>query len=123
MTANANANRSTPAGVARLGFAFTRSSPNTQRGVLGRPADQASRHLSRAVPEHRIRRPIGAQARRNLRAEGRGGIDEHSRFCIAAGVVTRATSKAECVVLSAALRSPTATGCGTQLLPKFGRSA
>jgi transposase InsO family protein len=32
------------------------------------------------------------------------GIDDHSRFCVAAGLVTRATSKAVCEVLSAALR-------------------
>jgi transposase InsO family protein len=32
------------------------------------------------------------------------GIDDHSRFCVAAGLVTRATSKAVCQVLSAALR-------------------
>lgn len=31
------------------------------------------------------------------------GVDDHSRYCIAAGLVTRATSKAVCVVLSAAL--------------------
>jgi transposase InsO family protein len=31
------------------------------------------------------------------------GVDDHSRFCIAAGLVTRATSKAVCTVLSAAL--------------------
>jgi transposase InsO family protein len=31
------------------------------------------------------------------------GVDDHSRFCIAAGLVTRATSKAVCAVLSAAL--------------------
>jgi transposase InsO family protein len=31
------------------------------------------------------------------------GVDDHSRFCIAAGLVTRATSKAVCGVLSAAL--------------------
>jgi transposase InsO family protein len=31
------------------------------------------------------------------------GVDDHSRFCIAAGLVTRATSKAVCSVLSAAL--------------------
>jgi transposase InsO family protein len=31
------------------------------------------------------------------------GIDDHSRFCIAAGLVTRATSKAVCGVLAAAL--------------------
>jgi len=32
------------------------------------------------------------------------GVDDHSRFCIAAGLVTRATSKAVCAILSAALR-------------------
>jgi transposase InsO family protein len=32
------------------------------------------------------------------------GIDDHSRFCVAAGLVTRAISKAVCEVLSAALR-------------------
>jgi len=32
------------------------------------------------------------------------GVDDHSRFCIAAGLVTRATSKAVCAVLSTALR-------------------
>jgi transposase InsO family protein len=32
------------------------------------------------------------------------GVDDHSRFCIAAGVVTRATSKAVCAVLAEALR-------------------
>jgi transposase InsO family protein len=31
------------------------------------------------------------------------GVDDHSRFCIAAGLLTRATSKAVCRVLSAAL--------------------
>jgi transposase InsO family protein len=31
------------------------------------------------------------------------GVDDHSRFCIAAGLVRRATSKAVCAVLSAAL--------------------
>ena len=31
------------------------------------------------------------------------GVDDHSRFCVAAGLVTRATSKAVCAVLSAAL--------------------
>ena len=32
------------------------------------------------------------------------GVDDHSRFCIAGGLVTRATSKAVCGVLSAALK-------------------
>jgi transposase len=32
------------------------------------------------------------------------GVDDHSRFCIAAGLVTRATSKAVCAVLVASLR-------------------
>jgi transposase InsO family protein len=32
------------------------------------------------------------------------GVDDHSRFCIAAGLVTRATSKAVCAVLAGALR-------------------
>jgi transposase InsO family protein len=32
------------------------------------------------------------------------GIDDHSRFCIAAGLVQRATSKAVCEVLASALR-------------------
>jgi transposase InsO family protein len=32
------------------------------------------------------------------------GVDDHSRFCVAAGLVTRATSKAVCAVLSAALQ-------------------
>ena len=32
------------------------------------------------------------------------GVDDHSRFCIAAGLLTRATSKAVCAVLSASLR-------------------
>jgi transposase InsO family protein len=31
------------------------------------------------------------------------GVDDHSRFCVAAGLVTRATSKAVCQVLSASL--------------------
>ena len=31
------------------------------------------------------------------------GVDDHSRFCIAAGLVTRATSKAVCAVLSSSL--------------------
>ncbi len=31
------------------------------------------------------------------------GVDDHSRFCVAAGLVTRATSKAVCAVLSQAL--------------------
>ncbi len=31
------------------------------------------------------------------------GVDDHSRFCIAAGLVTRATSKAVCAVLAQAL--------------------
>jgi transposase InsO family protein len=31
------------------------------------------------------------------------GIDDHSRFCVAAGLVTRATSKAVCQVLAASL--------------------
>lgn len=33
------------------------------------------------------------------------GVDDHSRFCIAAGLVTRATSKAVCAVLTQALRT------------------
>lgn len=33
------------------------------------------------------------------------GVDDHSRFCIAAGLVRRATSKAVCAVLSASLRT------------------
>jgi transposase InsO family protein len=33
------------------------------------------------------------------------GVDDHSRFCVAAGLVTRATSKAVCAVLSASLRT------------------
>jgi len=32
------------------------------------------------------------------------GIDDHSRFCVAAGLVTRATSKAVCEVFAASLR-------------------
>jgi transposase InsO family protein len=32
------------------------------------------------------------------------GVDDHSRFCIAAGLVTRATSKAVCAILSGSLR-------------------
>jgi transposase InsO family protein len=32
------------------------------------------------------------------------GVDDHSRYCIAAGLVTRATSKAVCAVLAASLR-------------------
>jgi transposase InsO family protein len=32
------------------------------------------------------------------------GVDDHSRFCIAAGLVTRATSKAVCAVLVGSLR-------------------
>src|SRR3989442_11924823 len=32
------------------------------------------------------------------------GVDDHSRFCITAGLVTRATSKAVCAVLAGALR-------------------
>jgi transposase InsO family protein len=32
------------------------------------------------------------------------GVDDHSRFCVAAGLVTRATSKAVCDVFSASLR-------------------
>lgn len=32
------------------------------------------------------------------------GVDDHSRFCIAAGLVTRATSRAVCAVLVASLR-------------------
>jgi transposase InsO family protein len=32
------------------------------------------------------------------------GIDDHSRFCVAAGLLTRATSKAICAVLVASLR-------------------
>jgi len=31
------------------------------------------------------------------------GVDDHSRFCIAAGLVVRATSKAICEVLARAL--------------------
>jgi hypothetical protein len=31
------------------------------------------------------------------------GIDDHSRFCVAAGLVTRAISKAVCEVLAASL--------------------
>jgi transposase InsO family protein len=31
------------------------------------------------------------------------GVDDHSRFCVAAGLLTRATSKAVCAVLSASL--------------------
>jgi len=33
------------------------------------------------------------------------GVDDHSRFCIAAGLVVRATSKAVCAVLAASLRT------------------
>jgi transposase InsO family protein len=33
------------------------------------------------------------------------GVDDHSRFCVAAGLVTRATSKAVCAVLSTSLRT------------------
>jgi hypothetical protein len=33
------------------------------------------------------------------------GVDDHSRFCVAAGLVTRATSKAVCEVLAASLSS------------------
>jgi transposase InsO family protein len=33
------------------------------------------------------------------------GVDDHSRFCIACGLVTRATSKAVCAVLAASLRT------------------
>ena len=33
------------------------------------------------------------------------GLDDHSRFCIAAGLVERATSKAVCAVLSSSLRT------------------
>jgi transposase InsO family protein len=32
------------------------------------------------------------------------GVDDHSRFCVAAGLISRATSKAVCEVLSGALR-------------------
>jgi transposase InsO family protein len=32
------------------------------------------------------------------------GVDDHSRFCVAAGLVRRATSKAVCEVLAASLR-------------------
>jgi transposase InsO family protein len=32
------------------------------------------------------------------------GVDDHSRFCVAAGLVTRATSKAVCAVLADSLR-------------------
>ncbi len=32
------------------------------------------------------------------------GVDDHSRFCVAAGLVTRATSRAVCEVLAGALR-------------------
>jgi len=32
------------------------------------------------------------------------GVDDHSRFCVAAGLVTRATSKAVCAILSESLR-------------------
>jgi transposase InsO family protein len=32
------------------------------------------------------------------------GVDDHSRFCVAAGLVTRATSKAVCAVFAEALR-------------------
>jgi transposase InsO family protein len=32
------------------------------------------------------------------------GVDDHSRFCVAAGLVTRASSKAVCEVLAASLR-------------------
>jgi hypothetical protein len=32
------------------------------------------------------------------------GIDDHSRFCVAAGLVRRATSKAVCEVFAASLR-------------------
>jgi transposase InsO family protein len=34
------------------------------------------------------------------------GIDDHSRFCVAAGLVRQAKSKAVCEVLSKALRAP-----------------
>ena len=33
------------------------------------------------------------------------GVDDHSRFCVAAGLVTRATSKAVCAVLASSLRT------------------
>ena len=33
------------------------------------------------------------------------GVDDHSRFCVAAGLVTKATSKAVCAVLAASLRT------------------
>lgn len=33
------------------------------------------------------------------------GVDDHSRFCVAAGLVRRATSKAVCAVLSSSLRT------------------
>src|SRR5581483_9277289 len=33
------------------------------------------------------------------------GIDDHSRFCVAAGLVRRATSKAVCAVLGASLQT------------------
>jgi hypothetical protein len=32
------------------------------------------------------------------------GLDDHSRFCIAAGLLTKATSRAVCAVLVASLR-------------------
>ena len=32
------------------------------------------------------------------------GVDDHSRFCVAAGLVTRAISKAVCEVLAASVR-------------------
>ena len=45
----------------------------------------------------------GVRLRDGTEAKIVTGVDDHSRFCVAAGLVTRATSKAVCAVLSGAL--------------------
>ena len=42
----------------------------------------------------------GIQLENGAEAKVVTGVDDHSRFCVAAGVVARATSKAVCAVLA-----------------------
>ena len=46
----------------------------------------------------------GIQLENGAEAKVVTGVDDHSRFCVAAGVVARATSKAVCAVLASSLR-------------------
>jgi transposase len=45
------------------------------------------------------------------------GIDDHSRFCVAAGLVHRATSRAVCGVFAEARRLPRPEGAGRRVPP------